>query len=182
MTAPPEQCMRTMPVGCMWAVQIPVTIKGSRAMPKAYTDLSAAVEDCSGAFATGLECSIWQVGRSAQLPGPVHLLGVSLQVVSCLQVEHRVPRCLARVRLKLTRWEAHKYRLQLWHLRASAVMISRYWRPDQQFFSCSILLYQACSQEHLVAISLHRSYCSSWRVGQASGQWQMIDAAAASRV
>ena len=67
-TAPPEQYMRTMPVGRMWTLDIPVTIKGSRALPKFYTDLAASVEDCSGAFATGLECSIWQVGCSGLLP------------------------------------------------------------------------------------------------------------------
>ena len=81
-TAQPQQYERTLPVGRLWAATVPVTVKGCRAMPKVYTDLHAAVEDCSGAFAMGMEASIWQVRRSimnavmclqaASLRGQVH--------------------------------------------------------------------------------------------------------------
>lgn len=66
-TAPPQQYPRRLAVGCSRSVEIAATVKGSRPLPKVYTDLTAAAEGPRVWYSMGLEPTIALV-RPRQQP------------------------------------------------------------------------------------------------------------------
>ena len=54
-TAPPQLYSRRMPVGRHRHPQIPVTVKGSRALVKVYTDVHLEVQEANACYGPGLE-------------------------------------------------------------------------------------------------------------------------------
>ena len=65
-TAPPQQYSRRMAVGRSRSVEIAATVKGSRPLPKVYTDLTAAAEGPRVWYSTGLEPTIALVRHRRQ--------------------------------------------------------------------------------------------------------------------
>ena len=57
-TAPPEQPMRPFSVGKWRSVTIPVTVKGSRALLKVYTNVKVEADDPRVWYNMGLEPTI----------------------------------------------------------------------------------------------------------------------------
>lgn len=62
-TAAPEQQLRKLPVGNGRLVEVPVTVKGSRALMKVYTDIRALVDDPRVCYSMGLEPTIALVSQ-----------------------------------------------------------------------------------------------------------------------
>lgn len=63
-TAPPQLYTRRMAVGRYRHTPIAVTVKGSRALVKVYTDVNLRVEQASACYGTGLEPVIAMVPYS----------------------------------------------------------------------------------------------------------------------
>ena len=65
-TAPPQLNTRRMPVGRHRHTEIAVTVKGSRALVKVYTDVHLTVQQANACYGMGLEPTIAMVCTPSQ--------------------------------------------------------------------------------------------------------------------
>lgn len=61
LTAQPQQELQTFRVGHWHAAGVPISVKGTRAPIKAYTDLKAEIDDCQGGFCPAMEAAFGQL-------------------------------------------------------------------------------------------------------------------------